>query len=237
MFRVTYIQHSGFTVELDDRILVFDYAMGKIPELDREKPLYVFSSHAHGDHFQPFIFKLADDQKKVTYILSDDIPKSIVASAVRKSHCPVHWVGPDGSYKVDDMEIRTVLSTDEGVAFWVRCAGRVIYHAGDLNDWSWPEDNPPIWAQEKDKYLKSLSGLPKIPIDVAFVPLDPRLEHLYYRGVLEFAVNTSAKYIFPMHFWEDYSVFDKIRDQNGFAMILKKIVTIREKGQVFDLQF
>lgn len=49
--QLTYIFHSGFVLETDRCILVFDYWMdpaGVIPRLlQSPKPLYVFSSHFH----------------------------------------------------------------------------------------------------------------------------------------------------------------------------------------------
>ena len=44
---VTYIKHSGFLVETKESYLLFDYWEGKLPELQYDKELYVFSSHAH----------------------------------------------------------------------------------------------------------------------------------------------------------------------------------------------
>ena len=52
---LTYIFHSGFVLETEQSILVFDYWMDPCGVMDgvllSEKPLYVFSSHFHEDHF------------------------------------------------------------------------------------------------------------------------------------------------------------------------------------------
>lgn len=52
---LTYIFHSGFALETAACLLVFDYWMDPsevIPRLmGRGKPVYVFSSHFHEDHF------------------------------------------------------------------------------------------------------------------------------------------------------------------------------------------
>ena len=69
---VTYLYHSGFTVEIDDVMLVFDYYKGELPDTAKDKKLYVFSSHFHKDHFQESIFEWEKDYD-VTYILSKDI--------------------------------------------------------------------------------------------------------------------------------------------------------------------
>ena len=56
--KVTYIEHSCFSVELDNSIVLFDYYKGEIPDFDKDKTIYVFSSHNHHDHFNISIFKM-----------------------------------------------------------------------------------------------------------------------------------------------------------------------------------
>ena len=50
MMKVTYIYHSCFLVETSDFYCLFDYYRGTLPTLEKNKPVYVFSSHGHGDH-------------------------------------------------------------------------------------------------------------------------------------------------------------------------------------------
>ena len=50
MMKVTYLEHSGFLVELEDSCLLFDYYRGELPGLDPDKKMLVFVSHAHYDH-------------------------------------------------------------------------------------------------------------------------------------------------------------------------------------------
>lgn len=58
--QLTYLFHSGFVFETDRCILVFDYWMDPAGAMSRylesSKPLYVFSSHFHEDHFNREIF-------------------------------------------------------------------------------------------------------------------------------------------------------------------------------------
>ena len=49
--KVTYIHHSSFLVETDENYFLFDYFEGELPEFKEDKPLLVFASHRHGDHF------------------------------------------------------------------------------------------------------------------------------------------------------------------------------------------
>ena len=75
--RLTYIFHSGFVLETEQSILVFDYWMDPSGVMERvlqsEKPMYVFASHFHEDHFNRDIFEWKKHKENVTYILSKDI--------------------------------------------------------------------------------------------------------------------------------------------------------------------
>ena len=130
--KVTFIYHSSYFVELDHCCLLFDYYQGNIPQVD--KPLYVFASHSHGDHFSPAIFQLAQEGKEVHYLLSDDISPRQVPEELKDQ---VTFVAPRSFYEVGELKVATLRSTDMGVAFLVQCQGKRIYHAGDLNCWVW----------------------------------------------------------------------------------------------------
>ena len=76
---LTYIFHSGFVLETDKSILIFDYWLDLNsvvpPFLKKDKPVYVFSSHFHEDHFNSVIFEWRKQREGITYILSKDIYK------------------------------------------------------------------------------------------------------------------------------------------------------------------
>ena len=81
---LTYIFHSGFVLETEHSILVFDYWLDSCGVMDSvlqsEKPLYVFSSHFHEDHFTKEIFKWKKQREDITDSLSKDIYKHRRAS-------------------------------------------------------------------------------------------------------------------------------------------------------------
>ena len=56
--KITYIGHSGFLVETKDCYYLFDYYKGDLPTLKPDKPMVVFCSHFHHDHFNPEIFDI-----------------------------------------------------------------------------------------------------------------------------------------------------------------------------------
>ncbi len=98
-----------------------------------------------------------------------------------------------------ELEIMTLRSTDEGVAFLLRHNGRNYYHAGDLNIWAWEEETPEYNRKMEQKYIKEIEKIKGINIDIAFVPLDPRLGIYAYNGLETFLSYTKSSYIFPMH--------------------------------------
>ena len=69
---LTYIFHSGFVLETEQSILVFDYWLDPSGVMDgvlrSEKPMYVFSSHFHEDHFTKDIFEWKKQREGVTYM-------------------------------------------------------------------------------------------------------------------------------------------------------------------------
>ena len=73
MIKITYLEHSGFAVECDDYVLIFDYYKGNLPQFDKDKKICVFASHVHYDHFKKKIFTWAEEYENIHYILSDDI--------------------------------------------------------------------------------------------------------------------------------------------------------------------
>ena len=73
--RVHPIFHSGFLVETAQSHYLFDYYRGALPPIDTDKPVVVFCSHAHGDHFNPAVFDLLRERgvRRITAVLARDI--------------------------------------------------------------------------------------------------------------------------------------------------------------------
>ena len=163
--KITYLGHSGFSVEFEDRMLVFDYYEGTLPPADKEKRLYVFASHSHEDHFQEKIFEWEEQGYDVTYILSSDIRPRGRAEKMLSA-------GPRRTFDVDDMQVKTLRSTDKGVAFFVYVKGKRIYHAGDLNWWHWNGESDAFNRDIARSYTEEVDKLKGRRIDVAFIPVD-----------------------------------------------------------------
>ena len=76
-------------------------------------------------------------------------------------------LSPEEERRVNGIRVRTLPSTDEGVAFWIEYQGIVIYHAGDLNWWHWEGEPKSYNEQMRADYQKAIGELPDQPIDVA----------------------------------------------------------------------
>ena len=231
--RVTFLGHSGFFLELPEADLLFDYYKGELPAPDPERPLFVFVSHAHADHFTRKIFSLAEKTERIRFILSDDIKKDKVPESLMALG-KVRFTSPEEDFTVplhqaeagekeasgQTLRVRTFLSTDEGVAFLVDVSGARIYHAGDLNDWHW-DDVDREWNEEQYRgYQDALGKIAacvaedgRVP-DAAFVPVDTRLGDgaFFWMGLDEYMKAVGARNIFPMHLFGDPSVIQRMRD-------------------------
>lgn len=220
--KVTYIGHSGFLMEWDSCYFLFDYYEGKIPKFKPGKPVFIFASHKHPDHFNRDIFHLAGAENKVVFVLSSDIDKK------RISDERIVWVKADAEYvfTVDNnggqgkasesvVRLQTLKSTDAGVAFLLWYEGKVIYHAGDLNLWTWKGESSQYNNNMTANFMKEMKKLSGIKIDIAFAPLDPRQEDWYDRGLLSLLDTTEVANVFPMHFWTQPQVIDTFRKAYG----------------------
>ncbi len=80
------------------------------------------------------------------------------------------------------MKIRTLRSTDEGVAFFVRLKEMTIFHAGDLNWWHWEDESETYNEMMRRNYQYEIGKIEGEKIDVAFLPLDLRQERAILLG-------------------------------------------------------
>lgn len=230
--KVTFIYHSGFVVELEHHIILFDYFKGELPVFDRNKELLVFASHFHQDHFSREVLKLKEIYPDVRYFFTKDIRRKIPKE---EQTSDIVFLGKRDLYETEDLSVQTLRSTDEGSAFLVRCEGKVLYHAGDLNWWHWEEESERYNAHMRRAYRQELQALEGVPVDAAFVVLDPRQGEQYYWGFDWFMRHTDTKWAFPMHMWEKYEVCDKLMKQEESAPYRDRIKKIGRELQSFEI--
>ena len=215
--RLTYIFHSGFALETEQSILIFDYWMNPDNVLQdiikSNKPLYVFSSHFHEDHFTRDIFEWKKGKENVTYLLSKDILRHRRAS---KDEADA-WLVKGASWSDGQVLVKALGSTDSGVSWIVETEGKRIFHAGDLNNWYarfLPDAVPgqTIYSEEfqeyidpiahEKQYLGELKDIKKVTdsFDIVMFPIDGRIGNGYTLGGRQFIERFKVGIFVPMHF-------------------------------------
>jgi L-ascorbate metabolism protein UlaG (beta-lactamase superfamily) len=234
--KVRYIGHSGFLVEWRACYWLFDYYIGKLPELDAGKRVFVFASHQHGDHWNPRVLELRHEHPDVQYVLSSDIelPKrDWVAEMVTR-------VEPDGQYELFDgnghtIQLTALRSTDAGVAFLLSYLGKSVYHAGDLNLWVWKEEPEQYNKEMTAAFDEQMNRLKDVVIDVAFVPLDPRQEEYYHLGLEALLAKAKVKRVFPMHFGKEFSVIERYKKERAANLRGTVLMDFGRAGEEWEI--
>lgn len=240
MVKVTFLYHSGFVVELSEHVLVFDYYRGEFPRIPAGKKLLFFASHKHPDHFQLSALKWVQQQEQAWVFLGKDIKlnekylsRREISPELTDKAIRLH---DDESIELPEADVRVeaLRSTDQGAAFVVRIEGIWIYHAGDLNHWYWAEESESWNAQMERDYKAQIDKLVGRHFELAFVPLDPRLEEGYHLGLDYFLEKAKADVVFPMHMWEDYAIIQRYKETPRGKRFAQNIQEISRPGQIFE---
>lgn len=191
--RLWYLGHSGYAVQTQGNLLVFDYfAGGRLPDdpalrngyIDPQEiagmKVTVFVSHEHADHFDPGIFEWAASVPDIRYVMG----------CAAETEQPYELVEPRVARDFDGLKVRTIESNDSGVGFLVEVDGVTIYHAGDhanrLQDFSGPYCAEIDWLAEAgvrpDLALMPVSGCGfgdqeavRLGVNYALEKLQPRV--------------------------------------------------------------
>lgn len=213
-----YIFHSGFLIETEHCILIFDYWMdpaGVMAEyMNTDKHVYVFSSHFHEDHFTKKIFEWKKSIRNITYILSKDIVKRRRA---QKEDADA-WMAKGAQWEDDNIKVTASGSNDSGVSWIVEVEGQKIFHAGDLCNWyarflseeivpetiisdEFGEINP---IAEEKQFLGELKDVARLAngthFDIVMFPVDGRIGNGYTLGGRQFIDRFKVGLFVPMHF-------------------------------------
>ena len=237
--RVTFLAHDGFLIELNTVCLLFDWWKEPIPPLP-DKPLLVFISHRHEDHFNPEVFTLAERKADIQFLLGSDFHllsrnlekwRLTPETAAKCRRCGKH----DVFQPLPAVTVETFPSTDEGVAWMVTTEDKAIFHAGDLNWWHWEGESEDENRQMEKDYKREIGRLEGLPIDAAFVVLDPRQENAFAVGFDWFMRHTDTRQVFPMHQWGDYGITEKLCGMELSAPYRQKIRPIHGPGEKFQI--
>lgn len=218
--KIDYLGHSGFFVETESIMFLFDYYYGDLSflkEKSDDKPLFVFSSHSHGDHFNPDIFSIVKTHQNTKYLLSFDIKDKPSVDIKDKPSVQlnrdIQYLDADKTYEIEELGIvKTLQSTDEGVAFLIKTPSSTLFYAGDLHWWDWPGEDSKWLAEQELVFKREIGKLTDETINIAFAVLDSRLEENYAKGLLHILSELHPRYILPMHFWDDRTVVERFKE-------------------------
>ena len=234
--RVTFLAHSGFLVELGETVLLFDWWKGVLPPLPPDKPLLVFASHRHEDHFKPEIFALDDGSRPVRFLLGGDIRlternrSKWGLGEKTAEHC-LSLAGKETAEPLPGLMVETLPSTDEGVAFLVSAGGQTVYHAGDLHWWHW-EGEDKAWNRNMEvNFKRYLEPLRDRRLDLAMVPLDPRLGDAFDWGLDYFLELARPGRVLPMHQWGDFALTERFCRKHPEKAGL--VIPVSREGEIF----
>ncbi|MBR2822630.1 MAG: MBL fold metallo-hydrolase [Clostridia bacterium] len=201
--KITHFYHSGFSVEAEDVLFVFDYWRGEKHELQgkteltpdelkKYRKVYVLISHEHIDHMDPIVFTWKNEAD-VSYFVSSDMP---VGTRGKR-------MAPGDTVQLEeDVTLTAFDSTDLGVSFLLKWHGIHIFHAGDLNFWHWRDESTVKEIQEAEReFQKAVKPLEKENIDISFFPVDPRQGTMFEAGADYFILAVKPRLMIPMHYF------------------------------------
>ena len=239
--RLVYIYHSGFAIEADGFAIIIDYYKDSSSDYGKgvlhdyflkcAKPLYVLSSHAHPDHFNPEILTWKQQNPEIQYIFSRDILRR---RGVTENDA--HFLEKGTVFGDENLNIRAFGSTDIGISFLIETEDKKIFHAGDLNNWHWKEESTPEEVQQSESlFLSELNDISHFTnaVDVAMFPVDPNLGRDYMLGAQQFVRRIRTDLFVPMHFGTKYKqavAFKSYAEKAGAHFF-----TISHKGETIDI--
>lgn len=191
-----FLHHSGFMLELETMILVFDYYLDPLKRLENrlektDKPVYFFVSHVHGDHFNRAIRKF--EKRASGYFLHRDCHLALADESL------LHEMDVGETVDEGPLSVHMYGSTDAGGSYMVEAEGLTIFHAGDLNWWHWAGEGDSENREARDWFFRELSCIKEKEVDIAMLPVDARQQAAREWGVKAYLSHFSAGLLIPMH--------------------------------------
>ena len=235
---VWYLGNSGWAIRTAQHLLIFDYYFnpqiavpGKaslasgyiVPAQLSGRPVTVFSSHEHGDHFSPRCFDWQRDLPGINYVLGFT-PRDPAPGYIR--------LGPDETETVSGIEVSAIRSADAGVAFLVKVDGLVIFHAGDHAN-----ANADMTGQfPKDIDRLAAAG---VKIDLSFFPItgcslgDPVSVR---KGVCYAIDKLQPRALFPMHGGDHTDLYQDFLAETKGMKTATRVMCAMDLGDAFLYQ-
>ena len=166
---IWYLGHSGWAVKTRDHLLLFDYTLSReIPDKPslstghilssqiKNQDVFVFISHAHGDHFDKGILEWEKSVNRIKYIFGWQVDAGLNSISLDQPRAEMSFGG---------LKVMTIHHEFDGLleaAFLVEVDGLVIFHSGDHGTTG--ETINPLFKDNID-FLSSLVE----KVDIAFI--------------------------------------------------------------------
>lgn len=191
-----FLHHSGFMLELETMILVFDYYLDPLKRVEdrlekTDKPVYFFVSHVHGDHFNRAIRKF--EKRASGYFLHRDCHLALADESL------LHEMDVGETVNEGPLSVHMYGSTDAGGSYMIEAEGLTIFHAGDLNWWHWAGEGDSENREARDWFFRELSCIKEKEVDIAMLPVDARQQTAREWGVKAYLSHFSSSLLIPMH--------------------------------------
>lgn len=196
--RLTKLFHSGFALTEGDTAVIIDYYRGGNGEgLKAVQPfldvprLLVLCSHRHPDHFDRSVLQWK--RPGVDYIFGKGIRAPEEGQVLR----------PGEQCRWGEILLRAYSSTDEGVSFALEWGGKKLFHAGDLNNWYWTEEEKSRRNSMESRFLQILGQIQRDfeGFEAVMFPVDSRMGEECARGAEQFLRRFECGAFVPMHCW------------------------------------
>lgn len=147
------------------------------------------------------------------------------------------------TYDMGELKVQALGSNDAGVSFLVHYGGKTIFHAGDLNDWSWyvrkGETHDEAYLPENERRIpKGVRTAFRSPYGCCICSDGYAARERYKNGIDYFLHTMDADAVFPMHLWGRYDLIPQYKKElilAGEPELAKKVMDIREENQIFEL--
>ncbi len=87
--------------------------------------------------------------------------------------------------------------------------------------------------REEEDYKQEIDKLKGEEIDVAFVPVDPRLKEYYYLAGEYFIENIEPDVFVPIHFWGKFEIVLDFADKMKGSGV--EIPLVKERGTIIEI--
>lgn len=231
---IWYLGHSGWAIKTKNHFLVFDYTemnnliedkeiQNSVINLEdiKDENVYVFVSHAHGDHYDKAIYGWEPQVKNIKYIFGWDNSQN------HRDFC----AAANKTYNIDEVEITTIEATDDGVGYLIEVDGLSIVHFGDHANWC--QEIEADYKKQID-YMKEK----RATVDIAFIPI-AKGSGLRPQSITDgavYAINAlDIKVAFPMHGGGRENLYREFEEEVQLLLENSKIISAEKPDDMWRL--